>query len=333
MTVPAAKRTTLRQTIASLLRLAHDDARDARTLTEAGGTRNAASLLHSAISRLIEAVVASEQGYAGPPEIRRIDHRNPLKPSLLQLDAFLETPSTLQRDGRLAEAPSAASLREPLDALAEAMERCLRHFGVDLDGSGPAGTAEPLRPPPPPPPPPPVPAPTPRRAEPAQRPASSGRPSQSKPRSRAATTSPKPTQSPPDQSAAAPATAPKAAARASRTGLSSGTFWSLVDHWKLPDLDALQLIGHGGGLTRKGTRPRFKLSDSEAEVVAAMRALDATLAQLGLDPAQWLSKPLRPDPFQGAAPRDVIRKGRLQGLRDVSRYLTQMSLRLSLQQG
>jgi hypothetical protein len=126
---------------------------------------------------------------------------------------------------------------------------------------------------------------------------------------------------------------PKAAARASRAGLSSGTFWSLVDHWQLPDLDALQLIGHGGGLTQKGTRPRFKLSDSEAEVVAAMRSLDATLAQLSLDPATWLSTPLRPAPFRGAAPLDVIRKGRLQGLRDVSRYLTQMSLRLSLQQG
>jgi hypothetical protein len=131
----------------------------------------------------------------------------------------------------------------------------------------------------------------------------------------------------------APAEAPKPAAHAPRAGLSSGTFWSLVDHWQLPDLEALQLIGHAGGLTQKGARPRFKLSDREAEVVAAMRALDAALAQLGLDPAQWLSTPLRADPFRGAAPRDVIRKGRLQGLRDVRRYLTQMSLRLSLQQG
>jgi hypothetical protein len=87
----------------------------------------------------------------------------------------------------------------------------------------------------------------------------------------------------------------------------------LVDHWQLPDLDALQLIGHGG-LTQKGTRPRFKLSDDEAAVVAAMRALDATLAQLSLDPATWLTTPLRPEPFRGAAPLDVIRKGRLQVL-------------------
>jgi hypothetical protein len=100
----------------------------------------------------------------------------------------------------------------------------------------------------------------------------------------------------------------------------------------MADLDALQLIGHGGGLTRTGTRLRFKLSVGEAEIVAAMRSLDTTLAQLGLDPAEWLAKPLRPEPFRGATPLAVIQQGQLQGLRQISRYLTQMSLRLSLQQ-
>jgi hypothetical protein len=332
MTVPAAKRTAVRQAIASLLRLAHADA---RTLAEAGGTRNAASLLHSAISRLIDAVVASKQGYAGPPEIRRIDNSNPLKSSLLQLDAFLETPSTLQQGGRLAEPPAAASVLEPLGLFTETLERFVQHCGVDLDGSGPADTAEPLRPVvEAPPPPPPAPAPKPRRAEPAPRKAAAdGRSSRSKTRSRAAAASPQPAASSRPQPEVAPAETPEPASHFPRAGLSSGTFWSLVDHWRIPDLDALQLIGHAGGLTRKGTRPRFKLSDSEAEVVSAMRSLDATLAQLGFEPAMWLSQPLRPEPFRGAAPLDLIRKGRLQGLREVSRYLTQMSLRLSLQQG
>jgi hypothetical protein len=335
MTKQVSPRTAVRQAIAGLLRLAHDDARDARTLAEAGGTRNASSLLHSAISRLIEAVVASEQGYTGPPEIRRIDAQNPLKPSLLQLDAVLETPSALQRDGRLAAPPAAASVLEPLGLFTETLARFVQHVGVELDGSGPAGTADPLRPVvEAPPPPPPAPAPKLRRAEPVRRQPSDGRPSQRKTRSRAAAAaSPKPAASSSPPPKVAPAEAPKPAAHSPHPGLTSGTFWLLVDHWQLPDLDALQLIGHAGGLTQKGTRPRFKLSDGEAEVVAAMHALDATLAQLGLDPAQWLSAPLRPDPFRGAAPLDVIRKGRLQGLRDVSRYLTQMSLRLSLQQG
>jgi hypothetical protein len=296
MTVPAAKRSAVRQAIASLLRLAHADAQDARTLAKAGGTRNASSLLNSAISRLIEAVVASEQGYAGPPEVRRIDARNPLKPSLLQLDAFLGAPSTLQQDGRLAAPPAAASLLEPLGLFTETLERFVQHCGVDLDGSGPADTAEPMRPAAAaPPPPPPAPAPKPRRTEPARRQAPSGRAAQSEALSRAAAASPKPASTSPSSPEAAPAAAPEPVIHAHRTGLSSGTFWSLVDHWPLPDLDA-------------------------------------TLAQLGLEPAKWLSTPLRPDPFRGAAPRDVIRRNRLQGLRDVSRYLTQMSLRLSLQQ-
>jgi hypothetical protein len=330
MTERAVHRTAVRQAIASLLRLAHADARDARTLAEAGGTRNAASLLHSAISRLIEAVVASERGYTGPPEVRRIDAHNPLKPALLQLDAVPEAPSLLQRDGRLAEPPPAASVLEPLGTFAETLKRFVQHCGVDLDGSGPAENSDPLRPavatPPPP-----TPAPKSRRAEPARRQAPDERPSPSTTRSKTAA-SPKPAVSSPPQPEVAREEAPVLAAHASHAGLSSGTFWSFVDHWQLPDLDALQLIGHAGGLTKKGTRPRFKLSDSEAEVVTAMRSLDDTLAQLGLEPAEWLSKPLRTDPFQGAAPLDVIRQNRLQGLRDISRYLTQMGLRLSLQQ-
>jgi hypothetical protein len=333
MTAPAATRTAVRQAIASLLRLAHDDARDARTLAEAGGTRNAASLLHSAISRLIEAVVASEQGYTGPPEIRRIDSRNPLKPSLLRLEAFLETPSALQQDGRLAEPPSAASLLAPLGLFTETLERFVQHCGVDLDGSGPADTADPLRPAVvAPTPPPPIPAPKPRRAEPDRRQAPGGRHSQSKTRSRISAASPRPAASSPPQPEVAQAEAPAPAAHSPRTSLSSSTFWSLVDHWHLPDLDALQLIGHGGGLTRTGTRPRFKLSEGEAEIVAAMRSLDATLTQLGLNPAKWLAAPLRPEPFRGAPPLVIIRQGQLQGLRQVSRFLTQMSLRLSLKQ-
>jgi hypothetical protein len=123
----------------------------------------------------------------------------------------------------------------------------------------------------------------------------------------------------------------KPAARNHAT-LSSAVFWSLVDRWKLSDLDALQMIGHEGGLTKKGTRPRFKLSSSESEIVSAMRSLDATLEQLRLDPAQWLLAPLRPDPFRSASPLEVIRRGRLQAFRDLGRYLTQMSLRLSLKQ-
>jgi hypothetical protein len=332
MTAPTEKRAAVRQTIASLLRLAHADARDAHTLAAAGGTRNASSLLHSAISRLIEAVVASEQGYGGPPETRRIDARNPLKPSLLQLEAFLETPSALQRDGRLARPPSAASLLEPLHTFEETLDRFVQHCGVDLDGSGPAETADPLRPRAEVPPPLPARHPAPRPAETTRRKASSAGPSPTTARSKATATASKSAALLQISPEAAHTDDPKPAAHATHADLTSGTFWSLMDRWKMPDLDALLLIGHGGGLTKKGTRPRFKFSDGEAEVISAIRSVDASLARLGLDPAAWLSMPLQPDPFRGATPLDVIRKHHLQGLREVSRYLTQVSLRLSLKQ-
>ncbi|WP_147425981.1 hypothetical protein [Teichococcus wenyumeiae] len=302
----AGKRVSVRQMIASLLRLAHADAQDARRLAQAGGTRNAARLLRDAATRLIEAVVASEQGYAGPPETSRIDARNPLKASLLRLDALPQDLPALRRDGRLAALPPAASVLEPLGDLSATLDRLAQHFGVDLDGSAPAATADPLRPEVQAPPPPPKPPETPGR-EPAQ------------------------ARRPPAKLSPSPEEKHDHRPR-SRAGLSSGSFWSLADRWGLAAPDALALIGSDRGLSKSGARPRFKLTDSQAEILAAMRSLDAALGQLGLDPGPWLSAPLRPEPFRGARPLEVIRKRRLQGLRDVSRHLMQMSLRLSLQQ-
>jgi hypothetical protein len=89
-------------------------------------------------------VVASEQSYAGPPEIRRIDACNPLKPSLLQLEAILEAPSRAQRDRHLAAPPSAAVL-EQLGAFTETLQRFVQHCSVYPDGSGPF-TADLMRP-------------------------------------------------------------------------------------------------------------------------------------------------------------------------------------------
>jgi hypothetical protein len=186
------KRGAVRQAISSLLRLAHDDARDARTLAEAGGTRNAASLLHSAISRLIEAVVASEQGYAGPPEIRRISAENPLKERLLQLDAFPAASPAIQWDGRLAEPPSTASVLAPLDDLTATLEHLLQHFGVDLQATGPARTADPLRPEVQASPPPPQASPSERSSKAIRRQLAGPQPAQSKLKARAAATLPEP---------------------------------------------------------------------------------------------------------------------------------------------
>jgi hypothetical protein len=312
----SSQRGPTRQVIATLLRWADADIRDARRLDEADSPGNAALLARNAATRLVEAAVASEHGYIATPDAQSIDDRNPLKRVLLRLDLLPHDPLRLQQNGRPAAAVSTASLQRSLRDLAEALDRLLAHFGVDRAGSGAAKTDQPLLPPPPPP----------RR--------------QPKPRPGAAA----PREKPPAEPEREPATnaeivkfpMPPGANR-KRTSvtrrsssLTSGVFWSLVDRWRIGDLDALKLIGHSGGLTAKGTRPRFKLTEGEAGVVAAMQALDAALEQIGLDPARWLSTPLGPAPFGGGAPLDIIRKHRLQGVRVVGRYVTQMGLRISL---
>jgi len=311
-------RAALRQSIASLLRLANGDLQDAQTLLDAGTTRNAARLLRQALTGLIEATVAAEQGHTGPAGTSRIDEDNPLKADLLRLDAFPGPAAAMRQDGRLAKPPSTTFLMGPLRDAGRMLERLKRHFGVDLEGSGQARTADPPRPPPPEPPPPPA----------AKPPRGTNR--RETGRAPAPVSDPVPARAAARAKPAKPASPPPA--ERSHAGLSSGSFWALVDRWKLADLAALDLIGHGGGLTAKGTRPRFKLSEAEAEIVAAMRFLDETLEQLGLDPAKWLQAPLRPAPFGGGKPIGLILKARLQGLREASHYLMQIGLRRSLEE-
>lgn len=114
--------------------------------------------------------------------------------------------------------------------------------------------------------------------------------------------------------------------------LSSTLFWSLADRWGLPDLDALPLLGHAGGLTKAGTRPRFKLAGAEAERLAQLRQIDDALAALGLDPRAWLRQAIQAAPFAGATPLAVIARDPAQGIRTVSRHILQQGLRLSMRQ-
>ncbi len=88
----------------------------------------------------------------------------------------------------------------------------------------------------------------------------------------------------------------------------SAAFWTLMDRWRVPDLEALALIGHEGGLTRKGTRPRFRLQGDEAGRYAGLRALDQALQGLGLDPGRWLETPLASGRFDGGSPLAALRR-------------------------
>jgi hypothetical protein len=108
-----------------------------------------------------------------------------------------------------------------------------------------------------------------------------------------------------------------------------------MDRWQVPDEPALALalLGHAGGLTRKGTRPRFKLTPAEAEVLQLMQGIDAGLSRLAQDPARWLRQPLAAAPFRGARPLDWMLRHSGQGTRDLAQHLLQAALRASLKGG
>lgn len=73
-----------------------------------------------------------------------------------------------------------------------------------------------------------------------------------------------------------------------RKPVSSAAFWSLIDRWVVGDHDALALIGHEGGLTKRGTRPRFRLTGTELDRFHLLQTLDDALAGLDQEVRAWL---------------------------------------------
>ncbi len=90
--------------------------------------------------------------------------------------------------------------------------------------------------------------------------------------------------------------------RARPGSVSSAVFWSLMDRWEVADTEALRLVGHPGGLTKKGTRPRFKLDGDEVEAFLGLQEIDTALDALKLHPPSWLRQAVKEQPFGGTAP-------------------------------
>lgn len=112
----------------------------------------------------------------------------------------------------------------------------------------------------------------------------------------------------------------------------SAAFWSLMDQWGIEDLDALALVGHEGGLTRKGTRPRFRLQGTEAHRYAALRALDTALSTLGQEPTHFLRTKQTRAPFNGDTPLALLRRDGADGARSLIRDLTRQGFQAGLKQ-
>jgi hypothetical protein len=86
---------------------------------------------------------------------------------------------------------------------------------------------------------------------------------------------------------------------------STTTFWSLMERWRVPDDQALELIAYDGKLPDSGKRPRFRLSSAQAEVVSSLVESDIALTAAAMD-AEWLHKPMADT---DRTPLDLLRAG------------------------
>ncbi len=325
--------------VANLLRLAMSDVKDAELLSAGRNPENAGLLTHLAFRRILEAIIATEHGWPVAGRLialEKIPDANPLKRAVARIARLAPPakPLALTADGDLPGDFDPAGFREDTAALRKLLHAMAEHFGVDLLGQGPAEHAaarrlavapkpEPVTQPP-------------RQApNPAAKPAPEPKAPAKKPI--VAATKPPPiivpdTRAKPANADAAPAAAGRApiSVASGRANISSTTFWRLMERWGVPDLAALDLIGHGGGLSKKAARPRFKLSPGEMEKMRQLIEIDQTLAILGLDPKAWLNKPVQAAPFAGASPIAYLGQAGPEAIAKTGRYLLRHGLTRSM---
>ena len=339
--------------MATLLRLADTDLRDAAVLEAGRDPGNAPALAGQAVTRLIDAVAATEVGWTPDQNggsLAAIPDLNLVKRPLVTLRERLPpaSPPTPGKDGAAPPPPDGGSLREGILSARTLLKELAVRFGTVLSGTGPAGSIAPLRPERSPEPPK---QPKPTAAERAVR--SSGRTMRAPavPPARASTVgaptakmaaaarkatptkgvpSPRIVEARPLAPAREVEGRSAIASRAPVGGVTSKSFWSLMDRWRVPDADALRLIGHAGALTKKGTRPRFKLIDTEVGAFLGFKEVDDALVLQALEPSEWLHESLKEEPFDGATPLEYLVKTRSVGIRDLIRFILQHGLKMSV---
>ena len=89
---------------------------------------------------------------------------------------------------------------------------------------------------------------------------------------------------------------------------STATFWSLMERWRVPDDQALELIAYDGKLPDRGKRPRFRLNSAQSEVASSLVEIDIALtaARMG---AEWLQEPMADT---DRTPLDLLRAGAME---------------------
>lgn len=110
------------------------------------------------------------------------------------------------------------------------------------------------------------------------------------------------------------------------TPMSGAAFWRLVDRLRIPDAQALDMIGYPGKLPQSGKRPRFRLTTLQTRLAAYLPEIAAALQATGEGPS-WLHRRLRPAPFCGRSPLDMIAEEGAGGLAAVTKQLNRIAMR------
>ncbi len=328
----------LSRAVANLLRLASSALKDADILASRRSPGNAPLLIHISVRRMIEAIMATEQGWPVDPlaiEVSKIPDENPTKLPLARISklALRPNPVALLPDGSLPKTFDDEAFRSDAVAVRKILMDLARRFDVDLLGDRPTKQARAIRP---------GPKATPPvvNEKPREIAKSLKREVQKQPKPVQSKSSPNHSRGPipvSDTRARPSAAASREEKRRSRIFVSpsrpsvtSATFWRLMDRWDDPDLFALDLIGHRGGLSKKGTPPRFKLIVEEVERVKLLFEIDQAISSLRLDPKNWMNKTIKGAPFEGAKPIYYLTKYGLEGVIATSRYLLKNGLQLSM---
>ncbi len=138
--------------VAGFLRVAAEDLQGARALAEISN-RNAIYLCSQAAEKLIRAVLTAEGVHAGIGHqldrmVESVPDENPVKQMLRDIQGLgiyataFRYPTTV---GRIKPAPGYDEFKRLSDKVEAALQEVTRRFGVDIDSTGPAGNAGPIR--------------------------------------------------------------------------------------------------------------------------------------------------------------------------------------------
>ncbi|MFC3127143.1 hypothetical protein ACFOD4_18910 [Pseudoroseomonas globiformis] len=298
---------TLRRAIGNLLRLAEADLRDAQVLAENDATSNALMLVGSAAAWMGRVLTVSATGRyeAEDNSAPDLPGSGPMAVRLRGIAEESAPQPRLLEDGSLRRAPASKGVCGTIERGRTLLLELCRKLDVDLQSRRPAGrTAL-------------------RQDEPSE--GGSSREVASSKGTRRPDSTASPRERPRDAPPRTPAEQPRRV-----PGLTSKTFWDLMNRWKVPDDRALGLLGKGRGLTAEGRQPRFKLSPAEADMLLALQNIDASLTALAQEPCRWVATPLPAAPFRRSKPLDwMIRRG-LVGVRELSQHLLQATLAASV---